>query len=337
MARSLALAVIAAVSWSVVPASAQPLGTFNWQLQPFCNLLTIAVVQQGGQYQLDGRDDLCGEPQGATLVGLAIQNPDGTIGLGLTIVTSQGGTPVHVYATLSIATLGGTWHDNAGNSGSFVFTPGSRVVGTPRPIPENGLAPGSVTNVHIAAGAIGAAQVNADQVQVRVAGACANGQAIASVASNGSVGCIPSQDVGGPSKRELFDLTSIPPSADSFANATVLRSLIFTAPVTGRAIITGAGYCDGTSLTGGPTSTLLFLGRPTDEFQRYYASVNKVQQTSTPLAHEWGWNVQRDLDIVAGTTYTVQLKAFHGEGAAATTSCAGSVYIRVHAGVLPGS
>src|SRR5262245_22990980 len=105
MARSLALAVIAAASWSVVPAGAQPLGTFNWQLQPYCNLLTIAVVQQGGQYQLDGRDDLCGEAQAATLVGLAIQNPDGSIGLGMTIVTSPGGTPVHVYATLSIATL----------------------------------------------------------------------------------------------------------------------------------------------------------------------------------------------------------------------------------------
>ncbi len=44
-------------------ASAQTLGTFRWQLQPFCNVLTVTVVQQGGHYQLYGTDDLCGAPQ----------------------------------------------------------------------------------------------------------------------------------------------------------------------------------------------------------------------------------------------------------------------------------
>jgi hypothetical protein len=337
MARTLAFAAAVGAFWSAAPAQAQPIGTYSWQLQPYCNLLTIAVVQQGGQYQLDGRDDLCGEPAGATLVGLAIRNPNGSIGLGMTIVTSHGGTPVHVYATLSIATLSGTWRDNAGNTGPFTFTPGARVPGTPRPIPTGGLAPGSITNVEIAAGTIGVAQVNTDQIQTRVAGACANGQAIASVSPNGSVACIPSQDVGGPSKRGLFDITQIPATADSFGNAVAFDALVFIAPITGRAIVSGTGYCEGTSLTTGPTSTVLFLGQPSDQFQRFYASINRLPQEASVQTHQWPWTVQRDLDIVAGNTYTVALKAYHAEGAAAATGCAGSVYIRVHAGVLPGS
>lgn len=45
--------------WLAVPATAQPLGTFRWQLQPYCNVLTLNVVQ-GGVYTLDGTDDRCG-------------------------------------------------------------------------------------------------------------------------------------------------------------------------------------------------------------------------------------------------------------------------------------
>ena len=41
-------------------ALAQPIGTFQWQLQPYCNALTVTVVQSGGVYTLDGFDDQCG-------------------------------------------------------------------------------------------------------------------------------------------------------------------------------------------------------------------------------------------------------------------------------------
>ena len=44
----------------VLNASAQALGTFRWQQQPFCNVVTFNVVQQGAVYQLDGFDDQCG-------------------------------------------------------------------------------------------------------------------------------------------------------------------------------------------------------------------------------------------------------------------------------------
>ena len=154
MLRTLGLVALASGLWSVAPASAQPLGIYRWQLQPYCNLISVTVVQQGGQYQLDGTDNQCGNPQAASVRGLAFFNPNGTIGFGLSIVTAPGGTPVHVDATIDIVTLGGTWRDSAGNTGTFVFTPGAPLPGSPRPVPSGGLAPGSVTNIQIANNAV---------------------------------------------------------------------------------------------------------------------------------------------------------------------------------------
>ena len=53
-------------------AEAQPLGTFSWQLQPFCNVVTVNITQLGAFYTMDGFDDQCGAPQRAALVGLEI-------------------------------------------------------------------------------------------------------------------------------------------------------------------------------------------------------------------------------------------------------------------------
>lgn len=49
-ARILALAVLAGVAWPSSTALAQPIGTFRWQQQPYCNVLSLYVTQQGGQY-----------------------------------------------------------------------------------------------------------------------------------------------------------------------------------------------------------------------------------------------------------------------------------------------
>ena len=134
-ARVLPLTLLLVVAWSVTAAFAQPLGTFRWQTQPYCNILTIQVVQQAGLYLLDGTDDQCGAPEQASIVGLAFQNPSGSIGFGLTIVTAPSGAPAHISATISAATLGGTWRDSAGNSGTLIFTPGAGTGGPPRPVP----------------------------------------------------------------------------------------------------------------------------------------------------------------------------------------------------------
>jgi hypothetical protein len=41
---------------------AQSLGTFRWQLQPYCNVVSVTVTQNGELFTLDGYDDQCGDP-----------------------------------------------------------------------------------------------------------------------------------------------------------------------------------------------------------------------------------------------------------------------------------
>ncbi len=183
----LALAFIGAPAAEV---AAQPLGTFRWQLQPYCNHVTVNITGQAGSvFALDGFDDQCGDAQRASVVGTAFLNPDGTVGIGLNTVLSPGGASVHVEARVSLATLAGPWRDSAGNSGTFVFTPLGGSGGTPRPVAPNGLPPGSVTALQLAPGNVGAAQINLQEVQARVSGSCLPQQAIRSIGANGSVLC----------------------------------------------------------------------------------------------------------------------------------------------------
>lgn len=114
-------------------ASAQSLGTFRWQFQPYCNVVSVTVTQAGGIYTFDGFDDQCGAATRAPATGLATLNPDGTIEIGLAIVTTPDAAPVHVAARISFATLSGTWQDSAGGTGNFVLTPGGGAGGSPRP------------------------------------------------------------------------------------------------------------------------------------------------------------------------------------------------------------
>ncbi|MCC7180967.1 MAG: hypothetical protein IT177_21490 [Acidobacteria bacterium] len=134
-------------------AGAQPLGTFRWQLQPYCNLIAMSVVQEGGVYRLEGTDDQCGNGRDlASVTGLAFLNPDGTIGFGLTVVTTPGGAPVHIDAEVTLPGLSGSWRDSTGATGTFALSPNRASGGSPRPaVPlvlpatvvllENGTAP----------------------------------------------------------------------------------------------------------------------------------------------------------------------------------------------------
>jgi hypothetical protein len=152
-------AVVGLASLGAPGLGAQALGTFRWQLQPFRNVVTLNVRQDGAVYTLDGFDDQCGAATQASVVGTAFLNPDGSIGMGLNSALAPGSAPVVQYARLNLSTVSGTWSDSAGNSGDFFFTPGPGTGGNARPVPPNGLRPGSVTADQIAPGAIGGAQI----------------------------------------------------------------------------------------------------------------------------------------------------------------------------------
>lgn len=170
------LGLVAFVCLLGVPAAAgaQPIGTFRWQLQPYCNVITVAITQHGGVYTLDGTDDQCGAATQAAVVGTAFPNPNGTIGLGLNLVGSPGGSPAHIDATITLPSASGSWRDGAGRTGTFTLTPGASTGGSPLP-----------------GGGIGMAGINQAEVQRRVAGACGSGLAIQTVHEDGSVSCGP--------------------------------------------------------------------------------------------------------------------------------------------------
>jgi hypothetical protein len=155
--------------------AAQTIGTFRWQALPFCNVLTLTVVQVGTVFTLDGFDDQCGATTSASVVGTAFFNLDGTIGIGLTTIATPGGAPVHMDVALSLATVSGPWRYSAGNLGTFVPTPGGGAGGTPRPLGHG----------------LGAASIDPTQVQRRVTGLCAAGEAVRAVSEDGAVICEP--------------------------------------------------------------------------------------------------------------------------------------------------
>ena len=109
---------------------------FRWQLQPFCNVVTVNVTQQGAVYTVDGYDDQCGAAAAGAAGRPGHTEPRRPIGFGLNVVTVPGGRSVHIDARISLAGLGGPWTDSEGNSGTFAF--GAATGGSPRPAPATG-------------------------------------------------------------------------------------------------------------------------------------------------------------------------------------------------------
>ena len=136
--RALVVALAALLLAAGTPAAAQSLGLFSWQLAPFCNVITVEVVQTQNVFRLQGADDQCGNGGLAPAAGIAYPQRDGTFGIGLQIVTAPGGSPVYVTASLRPSDLGGPWRDSAGNRGDMLPSFARRTGGAPRPEPVFG-------------------------------------------------------------------------------------------------------------------------------------------------------------------------------------------------------
>ena len=132
---SRAATTIALLTWiCATSADAQPVGTFRWQLRPYCDVITVTVTQVGSVYRLEGTTDFCGATQRGSVIGTAHPNPNGTIGIGLNIVTAPLGTAAPLSAEITLPSASGTWTDGSA-SGDFVLTPGPGVGGPARPVP----------------------------------------------------------------------------------------------------------------------------------------------------------------------------------------------------------
>lgn len=132
MHRRFALIVLALCLWPRASA-AQVFGTFAWQMQPYCNTLTLTLTSTPTGFSLSGYDDMCGGNPRSTASGQAVFNPDGTVSVNVTLVSTPGARTTGVSGVVSPATGAGTWSDSLGTTGTFAL--GGRTPGLPpRPV-----------------------------------------------------------------------------------------------------------------------------------------------------------------------------------------------------------
>ena len=151
--RLVTVAILGQLLLTPAPAAAQVFGTFSWQMLPYCNVVSLTLVNTPVGFTLQGTDDQCGAVNKAGAFGIASFNTNGSVSANFSIVTAPGGRPVHVSAIISPATGSGTWTDSAGNTGAFALsgaTPGLPA----RPLPPGGLAVASVTARELAPDAV---------------------------------------------------------------------------------------------------------------------------------------------------------------------------------------
>ncbi len=140
---SLGMVLAITLALDAADASAQSLGTLRWQYSPYCNVVTLSVVQQGPVFVVSGFDDNCGNGNGSSVTGTAFVNPNGAIGMGLTTIT-VGGANLSTTVQVSPATGSGPWSDSQGHSGTFTFSPTVPASGSLRP---GGATPTGMTTI----------------------------------------------------------------------------------------------------------------------------------------------------------------------------------------------
>ncbi len=141
MQRFITSVAFGLVLLAAAPASAQSLGTFRWQLQPYGSVLHLNVVQQGSIYLLNGFEAQCGGNASLPVSGVAVPQANGSVILGVTTINEQG-RGLHTRATVNLTDFNGSWSDNAGNSNqTLLFNPGTTCPGGPRTGPISPDAP----------------------------------------------------------------------------------------------------------------------------------------------------------------------------------------------------
>jgi hypothetical protein len=122
------------------PADAQILPRVTWNLAPATTaFLTLSVAADVDIMAVSGW--LESEGTRSAAYGNAFRRPDGTVGMGLTVVFDSDGTFESLYGVVDPATLGGSWRSSRGGAGTLVLI--GVTLPPPPPSPEPGPEPES--------------------------------------------------------------------------------------------------------------------------------------------------------------------------------------------------
>lgn len=124
------LALVLAAPVAAQPVQPVVIGTFHWQLQPFCSTVSLTVIQEGGQFRVQGTEACAPNDFSRSVYGTALLDGQGWVYLSLStprVQNSLDGTSVYAY--FELATLAGGWQDDGGRTGPLVPVTG--------PVPGN--------------------------------------------------------------------------------------------------------------------------------------------------------------------------------------------------------
>lgn len=97
---------------STASAQGPSLGTFRWNLLPYCDALVMEVrpiLPDGSFFRLTGTHDRCGDAGFLAIEGTAERQPDGTYQLVLTHAVGLGWMEPNFVASIAPQGLSGAW------------------------------------------------------------------------------------------------------------------------------------------------------------------------------------------------------------------------------------
>lgn len=154
--------------------------------------------------------------------------------------------------------------------------------------------------------------------------------------ANGTMG---TQGPAGPTlfKRDIFNGTAVP---NTVGATTSLKTITFTPPTSGTAIVSGRGHC---TMTAPPAGT--------DNLIDIHPAANLAGAFGAGTEYEWGramvpdgsmatgnylpmWSTETAIAVTAGTQYTMELVAKRQQDTSAAT-CSGTFFVQVFTSTLP--
>jgi hypothetical protein len=127
LSRSLMMAALATLIVYVNPAFPQQ-QILRFRLEPLCNKITLAVgvTSAPSVVSIAGWDDNCGEDPKAPIYGTLIVHANGGLSIGYTTalpysVYGLDNFDLHTIVEWPASSNVGSWRDDLGDSGTFVF------------------------------------------------------------------------------------------------------------------------------------------------------------------------------------------------------------------------